>query len=140
MTPINVAHITTLAHNAPIPLTHEALAVSAANRCELSVPLFRSVITAESNWDPYALSPVGAYGLGQLMPATAAWLNINYRNPNDNLIGSACYLSSLIAQFGSVQAGLSAYHAGPGNVTRGNIGRRTRAYVRKVLALTEAAD
>ena len=54
--------------------------------------LFRAVIEAESAYRVDALSPKGAYGLGQLMPATARALGVDRADPAENLEGAARYL------------------------------------------------
>ena len=104
----------------------------------VSASLVKALIAAESCFDPQAVSPVGALGLMQLMPATAAWLGSD--DPLDidsNLAGGIRYLARLQRRFGDVTLALAAYNAGPTNVRRhGGVPpfAETRAYVRKVLA------
>jgi len=111
---------------------------SAAKKYNLSVDLIRSVIRAESNFQPDAVSPAGAHGLMQLMPATARELGVE--DPFDieqNIDGGAQYLRQMLDMFGgNLQKALSAYNAGPGTVMRYNGDvpyRETRDYVRKVM-------
>jgi hypothetical protein len=79
--------------------------------------LFGRVIGAESNWNPEAVSPAGAIGLGQLMPATAAELGVDPRDPIQNMEGSARYLRQMLDRFGGDERlALAAYNAGPGRV------------------------
>ena len=111
---------------------------SAAERYNLPVDLIRSVIRAESNFQPDAVSPAGACGLMQLMPATARELGVE--DPFDieqNIDGGARYLRQMLDMFdGNLQTALSAYNAGPGTVMRYNGDvpyRETRDYVRKVM-------
>lgn len=56
--------------------------------------LFRALVEAESSYNPTAVSPKGACGLGQLMPDTARALGIDPRDPSQNLDGAARYLGS----------------------------------------------
>lgn len=74
------------------------------------------MIEAESSYDPTAISPKGAYGLGQLMPATARALGVDLRNVTQNLDGAARYLLAQLAEFQSVELALAAYNAGPHRV------------------------
>ncbi len=78
--------------------------------------LFQAMIEAESGYNPTAISPKGAFGLGQLMPATARDLGVDPRNVSQNLDGAARYLLAQIAEFRSVDLALAAYNAGPHRV------------------------
>lgn len=100
--------------------------------------VFRSNIEIESAYNPTARSSVGAYGLGQLMPATAADLGVDPLDWRQNLDGSARYLLQMMNQFGDVRLALAAYNAGPDAVTRyGGIPpyRETQNHVSRVLAV-----
>ena len=102
--------------------------------------LFRAMIEAESAYDPQALSPKGAYGLGQLMPATARGLGVDRTDPAQNLDGAARYLVAQMDRFGSAELALAAYNAGPHRVVEhGGIPpfAETRAYVSRVAAIYE---
>lgn len=78
--------------------------------------LFRTLVEAESSYNPTAISPKGAYGLGQLMPDTARGLGVNPRDPFQNLDGAARYLLAQLATFKDIDLALAAYNAGPHRV------------------------
>ena len=80
--------------------------------------LFQAMIEAESAYNPIAISPKGAFGLGQLMPATAQDLGVDPRNISQNLDGAARYLLAQLAEFSSVDLALAAYNAGPHRVVQ----------------------
>lgn len=105
--------------------------------CEQGVPvsLFDALIMAESGYDATALSPKSAYGLTQLMPATAAALGVDRFDVTSNLRGGARYLRSQINRFGQYHLALAAYNAGPGRVKNGRIPNisETQAYVSRII-------
>ncbi len=111
---------------------------SAADRYGLPLPLLHAVITAESAWNPDAVSTAGAAGLMQLMPATAARYDVGNRfAPAENIRGGSAYLRDLMALFdGDLDLVLAAYNAGEGAVRKyGNRippYRETERYVSKV--------
>ncbi|WP_090271126.1 lytic transglycosylase domain-containing protein [Thalassovita taeanensis] len=78
--------------------------------------LFRALVEAESSYNPTAVSPKGAYGLGQLMPGTARALGVDPRNPAQNLDGAARYLLAQLATFKDIDLALASYNAGPHRV------------------------
>ncbi|MBT7950378.1 MAG: lytic transglycosylase domain-containing protein [Gammaproteobacteria bacterium] len=102
--------------------------------------LLHAVITAESAYDPNAISRAGAVGLMQLMPETAKRYGVNNRrNPSDNVHGGTRYLRDLLKMFkNDVRLALAAYNAGEGAVKKhGNKippYKETRNYVKKVIA------
>ena len=117
---------------------------AAARKYNLPSKLIRSVIHAESNFRADAVSPAGAQGLMQLMPATAREMGVT--DPFDvrqNIDGGAKYLRQMLDRFGGdLKLALAAYNAGPGTVARydGDVPyRETRDYVRRVLAGMDAA-
>ena len=102
--------------------------------------LIRAIIHAESAYHPDALSPRGAQGLMQLMPATQKELQVvDVFDPLSNIEGGTLYLSQLLNQFDqSVELAAAAYNAGPGAVREyGGIPpyKETREYVRRVKIL-----
>ena len=114
----------------------------AAAKYHLSSALIRSVIQAESNFNPNAVSPAGAQGLMQLMPATAKDLGMTDSfDIEQNIDGGARYLRQMLDKFdGDLKKAIAAYNAGPGTVMKynGNVPyRETRNYVQKVLAYSK---
>jgi hypothetical protein len=115
---------------------------SALRRAGLSVTdwtlFYRANIEVESAYNPSALSPVGAIGLGQLMPDTARDLGVDPHDMAQNLDGSARYLLMVLEQFGDPALALAAYNAGPEAVSRhGGIPpfRETQGHVARVTAV-----
>ena len=78
--------------------------------------LFQALVEAESSYNPTAVSPKGAYGLGQLMPDTARALGVDPHDPSQNLDGAARYLLAQLATFKDINLALAAYNAGPHRV------------------------
>lgn len=97
--------------------------------------LFRAMIEAESAYDPTATSPKGAYGLGQLMPATARALGVERNDPAQNLEGAARYLLAQLSTFRDIDLALAAYNAGPARVREYNgvpPFAETRGYITRI--------
>ncbi|WP_427911934.1 lytic transglycosylase domain-containing protein [Ramlibacter sp. MMS24-I3-19] len=90
--------------------------------------LIHAVIQVESNYDPAAVSPKGARGLMQLMPATARRFGSSEAaGAADNILAGSRYLKYLLDQFDQdVELALAAYNAGEAAVARA--GRRVPAY------------
>jgi soluble lytic murein transglycosylase-like protein len=110
----------------------------AAAKYNLAPELIRSVIRAESNFQPSAVSPAGAKGLMQLMPETARELGVkNVFDIHQNIDGGARYLRQMLDRFGGdVKRALAAYNAGPGAVDQHNGDvpyAETRQYVKRVM-------
>jgi soluble lytic murein transglycosylase-like protein len=91
-----------------------------AARESLPPQLIHSVIKVESNYDRYAVSPKGAQGLMQLIPATAQRFGVTDAfNPADNIQGGARYLRYLLELYnGDYPRALAAYNAGEGAVAK----------------------
>ena len=118
------------------PQTINTFIQAAATEHGIDPLLIKAIIKAESNFDPAAVSPKGAQGLMQLMPATARDLQVTDPfDPQENISGGAKYLRFLLDSYRwDVELSLAAYNAGPGNVKKAipNI-PETREYVAKVL-------
>lgn len=123
--------------------SYAAHITEAAQRFGIPAAWIRAVLLAESGGDPRAVSPVGAIGLMQIMPAT--WNELRVRHdlsadpfdPRDNILGGAAYLRELYERYGNVTAMLAAYNAGPGRYEASLAGEElpaeTRAYVAALL-------
>jgi hypothetical protein len=120
------------------------LVAGAARRHGVDPLLVDSVIQVESAYNPYALSPKGAQGLMQLMPATARMLGVNNSfDPRQNIEAGVRYLKQLKTLYGDDRLALAAYNAGPGAVAK--YGRvppysETRYYVDEVTRRYQGAQ
>ena len=120
-----------------------ALADRHAETHAINPALVRAVIQAESAWNTRAISPKGALGLMQLMPETATELGVvDPFDPAQNIKAGVRYLKRLLDRYdGNAELALAAYNAGPGAVDRYGRTippyRETRAYVRKIVSVTE---
>ncbi len=135
---------TPVAAELPGPASLRPFILAAAREHQIDPGLISAVIRVESNFSSRAVSPKGARGLMQLMPATARRLGVQRPfDPAENIRGGASYLSQLAARFGEteVELILAAYNAGEHAVdSYGGVPpyRETRDYVRKVAALWES--
>jgi hypothetical protein len=118
-----------------------ALEQSAAEN-GLPVEFFARVIWQESRFDAHAVSPKGAAGIAQFMPATASWHGLaDPFDPMESLRHSAAYLHELLNQFGNLGLAAAAYNAGPARVSAWIVSHRalpaeTRNYVALVTGWT----
>lgn len=117
---------------------YESIIQEAAALHGVDEDLVRAVIKVESEFDPHAVSRVGAKGLMQMMPGTAKDMRVEDPfDPRQNIFGGAKYLRKLLDKFkGNVPLALAGYNAGPRKVTRYRgipPFKETRGYVKKVL-------
>ncbi len=124
---------------------YDELIVKYAGEQRIRPNLVRAVVQVESGYNPRAISPKGAMGLMQLMPATASLLGVRRPfDPEENIRGGVLYLRQLLDRFdNNEELALAAYNAGPLAVGRyGNRVppyRETRDYVRKVRSRTNVS-
>jgi hypothetical protein len=122
--------------------THNDIFKMAAKKYNIEDAWLRSIAHAESNFDAAAVSPKGAQGLMQLMPATSAHYKVKDPfSPTESIYAGAKMLSELKVRYkGDRQLATAAYNAGIGSVTRyGGVPpyRETLQYIEKVEALYE---
>ena len=104
--------------------------------------LVRAVMQVESAFNPNAISPKGAMGLMQLMPATMRQYGVrNAFNPSENVRAGVAYLRDLLNRYSNnEELALAAYNAGPGAVDKHGQAvppyRETRNYVAKISKMT----
>lgn len=126
-----------------VPARYRAPLLRAAARWNVSAALLAAQLMAESGFDPYAVSPAGAQGIAQFMPATAA--SYGLRDPFDPeaaIDAQAHLMSDLLRRFRSAGLALAAYNAGPSAVAGcGCVPSipETVAYVARVLALLDGS-
>ncbi|MCF1467558.1 lytic transglycosylase domain-containing protein [Agrobacterium vitis] len=119
----------------------------AARRFAIPERWIRAVMRAESDHDPLAISPKGAIGLMQIMPATWMELRTRYHlgadpyQPRDNILAGAAYLAELHVLYGS-PGFLAAYNAGPGRYEKHLVSdvplpAETVDYVAKIMSLID---
>jgi soluble lytic murein transglycosylase len=101
------------------------------------IALARAIVVRESNWQPCVISPKGAVGLMQLMPATAKRLGVTDRcNVDQNVSGGVRYLAWLMRRFHSdLRLVAAAYYAGEGMIARRGLAYRNSEVVAYVSAI-----
>lgn len=119
------------------PASTQPLLDRAGQASDLSPRLLEAIAYVESRFRHTAVSPKGAIGMMQLMPATADDLGVDPRDPAQNARGGAAYLRQMLAMFdNNVELAVAAYNAGP-NAVRRHKGvppyAETRAYVAAVM-------
>ena len=126
-----------------VPAQYRAPLLRSASRWNVSPGLLAAQLMAESGFNPRAVSPTGALGIAQFLPATAR--SYGLRDPFDpvaSIDAQAHLMSDLLRQFHSVPLALAAYNAGAGAVGACNCippYPETRAYVARILALADGA-
>ncbi len=126
-----------------VPTAYRDTLIAAAARWNVSSGLLAAQLEAESSFNPRAVSPAGALGIAQFMPATAATYGL--RDPFDPaaaIDAQAHLMSDLLRQFGSPALALAAYNAGPGAVAACDCVPgypETQAYVARILGLMDAS-
>jgi soluble lytic murein transglycosylase len=153
---VHFSNVPTDERYAPVPRRPRGLRMSARGRPEVPVhhgydsmilrnaeaqrlepALVKAVIAAESNFSERAVSRVGAQGLMQLMPGTAAELGVSDPfEAEENIDGGTRYLREMLDRYGDLRRALAAYNAGPEAVDRYDgipPYPETEAYVERVM-------
>jgi hypothetical protein len=126
-----------------VPAQYREPILRSASRWNVSAGMLAAQLMAESGFNPRAVSPAGAQGIAQFMPATAR--SYGLRDPFDPVAAidaQAHLMSDLLRRFRSIPLALAAYNAGPGAVAACSCVPpypETRAYVARILALLDGA-
>lgn len=126
----------------PAVARYASLFAGAGRRHGIDPAVLAAVAKVESGGNPAAVSPAGARGLMQFMPATAAGYGIDPMDPAQAIDAAARMLADQTRSLGTLELALAAYNAGPGAVRRhGGIPpySETQNYVRKVMSLVNAS-
>ncbi len=126
-----------------VPARYRAAIAAAATANGIAPVLLAALLRSESGFDPRAVSPAGAQGIAQFMPATARGMGLRDPfDPQQAIPAAARLLGGHLRAFGSVPLALAAYNAGAGAVRRyGGVPpyRETQAYVARIMALAGGA-
>lgn len=117
------------------PANLQPVIAEAARKYGVSTNLLSALLKQESEFNPNAVSPVGARGIAQFMPDTARAYGVNVRDVKSSIEGAARLLQDEYKRFGDWDLALAAYNAGAGNVQKyGGIPpfEETQNYVRKI--------
>src|SRR5204863_4705279 len=102
-----------IANACPVPGQYRLAFEAAARDTDLPLAMLVAVGQVESNLQASARSSADARGLLQVLPSTAAALDLNVDRPESNVLAGARYLRLLLDRFKSPDLALSAYNAGP---------------------------
>ena len=126
-----------------VPARFAPATARAAQRWNVGAAVLAAQPYAESNLNPFAVSPAGARGIAQFMPGTARRYGLSDPfDPSAAIDAQAHLMRDLLSRFGEVAHALAAYNAGAGAVERhGGIPpyAETRAYVARILGLLAGA-
>jgi hypothetical protein len=126
-----------------VPARYAPLIARAAQRWNVGAALLAAQLYAESGFNPYSVSGVGARGIAQFMPGTAAAYGL--RDPFDpaaSIDAQAHLMRDLLRRFGAVPLALAAYNAGPARVAGCMCVPaipETTAYVSRIIGLLRGA-
>ncbi len=119
----------------PPPPNIATVLQTASQQSGVPLSILQAVAYQESRYKPSAVSPAGAQGLLQIMPATGTSLGL--QNPFDaqqNANAGASYLASLYAQYGNWNDALVAYNEGPGNFAKSGAFPSSQSYASDILS------
>ncbi|MBO9532225.1 MAG: transglycosylase SLT domain-containing protein [Solirubrobacteraceae bacterium] len=128
-----------------VPAKYAGLIAKAAQRWSVGAALLGAQLWQESKFNPRAVSPVGAAGIAQFMPGTAAMYGLTPAerfDPTKAIDAQAHLMHDLLRQFAAVPLALAAYNAGPAPVQRCMCVppfAETQGYVQSILALLGGA-
>jgi soluble lytic murein transglycosylase-like protein len=117
--------------SSPARIEAEYYVTAYARHYRVPVALVRAIIEHESNWQPCVISPKGAVGLMQLMPATAMRLGVTDRCDLDqNVYGGVRYLAWLMQRFhNDLRLVAGAYYVGEDTIRRRGLDYRNSGVV-----------
>jgi len=122
-----------------VPFHYRQLVIAGATEGGVPPIVLAALLQAESGYDRWAVSPAGAQGIAQFMPATARGVYLRDPfDPTQAIPAAGRLLGAYLREFGSVPLALAAYNAGPGAVRRSKgvpPYAETRAYAARIMAL-----
>ena len=122
-----------------VPVPYRRLVILGATQGGVPPVVLAALLQAESGYNRWAVSPVGAQGIAQFMPATAHGMGLHDPfDPERAIPAAGRLLGDHLRRFGAIPLALAAYNAGPGAVRRfGGVPPyvETRAYVARIMAL-----